>query len=80
MQVASFTDEGFTVAKQQRDNQKDENKCEKLTILQLCLVAWPLNEIEAGVDLVIDLSVTFDASIQSVLFIAFVFLVRQCSV
>ena len=46
----------------------------------MCLVAWPLNEIEAGVDLVIDLSVTFDASIQSVLFIAFVFLVRQCSV
>ena len=43
----------------------------------MCLVAWPLNEIEAGVDLVIDLSVTFDASI---LFISFVFLVRQCSV
>ena len=44
----------------------------------MCLVAWPLNEVEAGVDLVIDLSVTFDASIQSVLFIAFVFLVHQC--
>ena len=46
----------------------------------MCLVAWPLNEIEAGVDLVIDVSVTSDASIQCVLFIAFVFLVRQCSV
>ena len=29
MAVASFTDEGFTVAKQQIDNQKEENNFEK---------------------------------------------------